>query len=168
MSHMTALLAELDQLLSRELDTYRQLLQFEIEAKPLLTVSSLDPFLKILQAKEHLIEYAANLDCRRRALLTQLAETLPEMKPDISLQQLSERVSEPYAGRFCYYRTALHQVVLELRQHHDDHAVLWQESLMFVNHSLAFFDRVTPTHTTYQASGKSPSPQRGRLLSGKV
>lgn len=168
MSDTQPLIEELDRLLLQEVEAYQQLLTLQ-QAEPRLVVeAALEPFLANLQAKERLAYQLAAYEKHRQAVTMRLAPLLQLPATTMTLQQLSTRVEEPYASRFLHYRTRLRMLVDDLRRLNNANAILLHDSLAFIEHLLAFLERLQPGSATYHPSGQLTPPKQGRFLSERV
>ena len=168
MGDVTALLEELDRLLSQESVVQQQLLDGQNTEKHLLVLWSLEPLLDHLQAKEQQIRHLTLLEQKRQSVLACLAPLLHLPDADMTLEQLSARVDEPYASILLQHRAHLQQLVHALQQCNSENAMLLQDALALIGRTLAFFEGFTQVNPTYRQSGKILPPTHGRLLASRV
>ncbi len=168
MGDVTALLEELDRLLSQESVVQQQLLDGQNTEKRLLVLWSLEPLLDHLQAKEQQIRHLTLLEQKRQSVLACLAPLLHLPDADMTLEQLSARVDEPYASILLQHRARLQQLVCAVQQCNSENAMLLQDALALIGRTLVFFERFTQGNPTYHQSGKILPPTQGRLLASRV
>ena len=167
--HQTLTLIEALQGILREAITaYEDLLALQRVEKQLLVTRQLEAFLANLQAKDQTLRTIADIEARRQAQVQHLASVLHLPDTAITLQQLSVRVPEPYAGVMRQYRMCLQRLLREVQRSSGENARLVRDSLTLVEEALAFFTNLLPVTPTYQPSGTFVSTVPGRLLSGTV
>jgi flagellar biosynthesis/type III secretory pathway chaperone len=167
--HDTQTLIEaLHDILREEIIAYEDLLAIQRVEKQLLVARELETFLANLQAKDQTLRTIAEIEARRQTLVKHLALLLHLPDRAITLQQLSVRVPEPYAGVMRQYRVRLQRLLREVQHSSSENARLVRDSLTLVEESLAFFASLLPATPTYQPSGTLLATVRGRLLSGTV
>jgi hypothetical protein len=168
MPDIQPLVDELHAILQAEVEAYQHLLELQQTEKRLLVTRALEPFLTNLHAKEHRLRTLSRLEHKRQMLLQQLAPLLELPVAEVTLQQLSTRVPEPWAGALLDVRARLQDVVNSLKRCNRENARLLQDSLAFIEERLRFFTTLVPSRPTYQRSGTFSAPAQGRLLSGRV
>jgi flagellar biosynthesis/type III secretory pathway chaperone len=168
MSDTQPLIEALDRLLLQEIEAYQHLLTLQQEEQRLVVEAALEPFLANLQVKERLAHQLAACEKHRQMVTTRLAPLLQLPATTTTLQQLSTRVAEPYAGRFLHYRTCLRTLVDDLQRLNNENAMLLRDSLTCIEHLLAFFERMQPGCATYHSSGQLTPKKQGRFLSERV
>jgi hypothetical protein len=168
MSTLAPLLAKLDYLLQQEVEAYEHLLALQQEAQRCLAASALDPLLANLQAREHLARHIVQVESQRAAVAAQLAPLLQLPVTEVTLNNVSTRVDDPYANRFRQYRARLQTLVDDIQQLNGTQAQLLREVRAFVDAALTFFARLLPTQPTYRQSGQLTTSRQGRLLSGRA
>lgn len=162
------LLEELQGVLQAEIEAYEQLLACQQAERQLLVARVLEPFLTHLQAKEHLLQTMSQLEHKRQQVLHRLAPLLGFPHSEVTLQQLSLCVPEPFAKTLLQYRSRLQGIMQPLQRCNRDHARLLQDSLTLIDETRRFLAALAPDSPTYQRSGTFPVPRQGRLLSGTV
>ena len=168
MQDIQPLIDELQAILQAEVDAYQHLVELQQTEKRLLVTRALEPFLTNLHAKEHRLRILSRLEHRRQIVLHQLAPLLGLATAEVTLQQLSTRVAEPWAGALLDARARLQDAVHTLKRCNRDNARLLQDSLACIEERLRFFAALAPSRPTYQRSGTFSAPKQGRLLSGRV
>jgi flagellar biosynthesis/type III secretory pathway chaperone len=162
------LLEELQGILQGEIEAYEHLLERQQAEKQLLVARVLEPFLSHLHAKEHLLHTMSQLEQKRQQVLHRLAPLLGFPTPEMTLQQLSMCVPEPFAKTLLQYRSRLQGIIQPLQRCNRDNARLLQDSLTLINETRLFLAALAPDTPTYQRSGTFLAPTQGRLLSGTV
>jgi flagellar biosynthesis/type III secretory pathway chaperone len=165
---MRPLLEELQGILQAEIEAYEHLLECQQAEKQLLVARVLEPFLSHLHAKEHLLQTMGQLEQKRQQVLHRLAPLLGFPNPEVTLQQLSRRVPEPFAKTLLQYRSRLQGIIQPLQRCNRDNARLLQDSLMLIDETRRFLAALAPDSPTYQRSGTFLAPTQGRFLSGTV
>lgn len=168
MNTMQESLEELDRLLEQESDVHQQLLTLQQQEKQLVLAWSLEPLQANLQAKEHLAQSMLRLERKCQSVLSRLAALLQLPPTEVTLQQLSVRVEEPYASTLLRHRARLQQLVSALQHSNRENDRLLQDSLVLVDGALAFFTSLGSEPAAYQPTGKIASSAPGRLLSGRA
>jgi len=168
MQDMQPLIDELHNILQAEIEAYQHLVELQQTEKRLLVTRELAPFLANLHAKEHRLRTITRLEDKRQTVLHHLAPLLGLTAAEVTLQQLSARLPEPWAGTLLHARACLQDLVETLRRYNRETARLLQDSLAFIEERLAFFAALAPGRSTYQRSGTFGAPTQGRLLSGRV
>jgi flagellar biosynthesis/type III secretory pathway chaperone len=168
MNTMQESLEELHRLLEQEIDAHQQLLTLQQQEKQLLLAWSREPFQANLQAKEHLAQSMRRLERKCQCVVSRLASLLQLPLTDITLQQLSTRVEEPYASILLCHRARLQQLVSALQHSNSENNKLLQDSLALVDGALAFFTGLGSEPAAYHSTGKITAPTPGRLLSGRA
>src|SRR5262245_60906876 len=144
---------ELQAILKAEIEAYAHLLELQQKEKHLLVARALAPFLGNLHAKEHRLRAITRLEQKRRAVMNDLVPLLGFPDATVSLQQLSARLPEPFAGTLLDYRRRLQDTVETLQRCNRENARLLQDALALINERLAFFAALAPSRPTYQRSG---------------
>jgi FlgN protein len=168
MHEMQTLIEAVQGILHEAITAYEDLLAIQQVEKQLLVTRELEAFLANLQAKDQTLRTIAEIEVRRQALVKHLASLLHLPDTAITLQQLSVRVPEPYAGVMRQYRMRMQRLLREVQRSSSENARLVRDSLALVEEALAFFAHLLPSMPTYQPSGTFLSTVRGRLLSGTV
>jgi hypothetical protein len=168
MSNIQSLLAELDQLLRREIEVYECFIDLQHQEKQLAVARSLAAFQHNLQAKAGQATTIATLEARRRTLLDKVAVALHLEASEVTLQGLATRVGSPYAEIFSAQRVRLQTLLATLQRVNRENELFLQDSLAFIHGALAFFATLMPDHLTYEQSGAFATPVQGRLISGRV
>jgi len=168
MHEMQTLIEAVQGILREAITAYEDLLAIQQVEKQLLVTRELEAFLANLQAKDQALRTIAEIEVRRQALVKHLAPLLHLPDTAITLQQLSVRVPEPYAGVMRQYRMRMQRLLREVHRSSCENARLVRDSLTLVEEALAFFANLLPSTPTYQPSGTFFSTVRGRLLSGTV
>jgi hypothetical protein len=168
MHEMQTLIEAVQGILHEAITAYEDLLAIQQVEKQLLVTRELEAFLANLQAKDQTLRTIAEIEVRRQALVKHLASLLHLPDTAITLQQLSVRVPEPYAGVMRQYRMRMQRLLREVQRSSSENARLVRDSLALVEEALAFFAHLLPSTPTYQPSGTFLSTVRGRLLSGTV
>jgi flagellar biosynthesis/type III secretory pathway chaperone len=162
------LLEELQGILQAEIEAYEHLLERQQAERQLLVARVLEPFLTHLQAKELLLHTLGQLEQKRQQVLRRLAPLLGFPHAEVTLQQLSMCVPEPFAKTLLQYRSRLHGIMQPLQRCNRDNARLLQDSLTLIDETRTFLAALAPDRPTYQRSGTFLAPRQGRLLSGTV
>lgn len=168
MSDSQPLLAELDQLLRREIEVYERFIDLQHQEKQFAVDQSLAAFLDNLHAKECQATTIATLEARRCTLLDRVTVALHLDASEVTLQHLATHVEAPYAALFGAHRSRLQTLLTTLQRVNRENELFLRDSLAFIHGALDFFATLMPDNPTYEQSGAFTAHTQGRLICGRV
>ena len=154
---MEALMAELAQIVEKEVLTFQRLLEsLTLEQKALIQhdIASIEA---AVAEQQKLTQHAALLEKGRVRLVKQLAVLLGENSADLTLKRLLERVEGPQADLLCGLRQSLIEIHEQLRQENRNNTLLLRQSMKYVDKSLQLLTGGPGSTGVYAQSGKMDS-----------
>lgn len=152
-------------LLQREIDVYRDILDSVVEEKKILLKPSLDKIYESNARKETLILKAKLLEEVRSGIVRKIAAALGKPEQDVNLSGLALAADENRGRLIREARGVLSPLLKEIHDSNEDNKLLLDSSLVFVKSSIQFINDLISPCLGYMETGKMNSLSRnGRLL----
>jgi len=156
-------LARLEDLLWRELDGYRDLVDIMLREKEVLTANQPDELPPLLEEQKRVLHDVKSLEPERAAALARVSTAVGAPAP-LTLTELADRLDGESRSRVTKLRDALAHVVPRVDQVNRINVLLIRNSMSFISTTVrAILEEGTPRPTTYgrsgslQANGAPPS-----------
>ena len=156
-------------LIEDEADLWASLLGDMQAERRAVVASDLKQLNRVSKSKENVILKIRIMEAQREQMLAKIAGYLNIPPPELTLETLSGRLTEPFASRFADLRSKLTALTESIRDLNQSNRALVQQSLELVRGSLSALDGLISPRPVYFNTGRLPAPDRGgRMLSGRV
>jgi flagellar biosynthesis/type III secretory pathway chaperone len=158
MPSLDRLLAELEDLLCRELDCYRDLLDIMLKEKQILSANRPESLPDVIEEQKRVLMDTREIEPRRMDAMRRLGAALGIAEPP-TLRAITERLSGDDRVRVEKMREALAHVVPRVDKVNRINVLLIRNSMSFISSTVrTILEESTPRPPTYAASGQT-SPQ---------
>jgi hypothetical protein len=152
-------------LLQREIEVYRDILDSVVEEKKILLQPSLDKIYESNARKETLMLKAKLLEEVRSGIVRKIAVALGKPEQDIKLSGLALATDENRGRLIQESRRVLSPILKEIQERNEGNKLLLDSSLVFVKSSIQFINDLVSPCLGYMETGEMNSYRRnGRLL----
>lgn len=152
---MDRLLGELEDLLCRELDCYRDLLDIMLKEKQILTANRPEQLPDLLEEQKRVLMDTREIEPRRMAAMRRLGEALGIAHAP-TLREITEHLDGDDRVRVEKMREALAHVVPRVDKVNRINVLLIRNSMSFISSTVrTILEESTPRPPTYAASGQT-------------
>ena len=151
---MEPLVAELTDIIQKEIDLFTQLLETLEEEQRALVTQQVDRIEELSRRKHELAEHSGKLEVVRIALVEKLAADLQEEPGSVTLKNLVDQVRDPHANRLREMRETLITVHERIRRANRQNSALIRQSMKYIDKSLQILSGGEGQTGIYQQSGK--------------
>jgi len=153
------------ELLQREIEIYRCILDSVVHEKKILLKPSLDKIYESNARKETLILKAKLLEEVRSGIVKKIAAALGKSEQDVNLSALALAAGKDRGKLIRESRSVLSPLLQEIQERNENNKLLLDSSLVFVRSSIHFINDLLSPSTGYLETGRINTLSRnGRLL----
>ncbi len=162
---LESLFDSLIELLQREIEVYRCVLDTVVREKSILLKPSLDSIYESNARKETLILKAKLLEEVRSGIVKKIAAALGKPEQGVNLSMLALAADEARGRLIRESRSILSPLLREIQERNENNKLLLDTSLVFVRNSIHFINDLLSPGTGYLETGRMNTLSRnGRLL----